>query len=259
MATRPRPGHTPSRTFTGAPKPYPPGTNVYRVLAAEDAEDNRLLLTHYLRGEPVQLRFAENGKEAVDAIQGGEEFDLVLMDMDMPVLDGLSAVKAIRAWQSEHSTAHTPIIGLSANAMREAVRECLDAGCAAHVAKPCDRATLLGAIRRYARAGSGVSGVSVAVSESVAALVPKYLASKLGQVEEARANLAAKDFQPIRRFGHNLKGTGLGYGFPRIEEIGAEIENAALHSDQQRVSEQLVLLSRFLSEEHPAFVPVGHP
>jgi len=85
--------------------------------------------------------------------------------------------------------------------------------------------------------------------DQVAALVPKYLASKPRQIEEARASLAAKDFPPIRRFGHNLKGTGLGYGFPRIEEIGAELEKAATDADERSISEQLGMLSRFLEEQ----------
>jgi PAS domain S-box-containing protein len=223
--------------------------DAFRVLAAEDTEDNRLLMELYLRGEQVDLQFAENGQQAVDAVCRGEEFDLILMDMDMPVLDGIGAVKAIRAWQSEHTAAHTPIVGVSAHAMREAVRACLDAGCAAHVAKPYDQATLLGAIRRYARQARRTEAASSGVAEQVAALVPKYLASKWEQLGSARASLAANDFEPARRFGHNLKGTGSGYGFPRIEEIGAEMEQAALDCDGRAVSIQLAALHQLLTDD----------
>jgi PAS domain S-box-containing protein len=227
-----------------------------RVLAAEDNSDNRMLLQHYVRGQPIELHFAENGQEAVDAIRRTEEFDLILMDMDMPVLDGIEATRVIRAWESERDAAPIPIIVLSAHAMREAVRACLEAGCAAHVAKPVDRVTLLNTIQHYARrrsrssASSSVSNVSTEVS----ALVPKYLGTKLRQIEEARANLAAKDLDPIRRFGHNLKGTGTGYGFPRIAEIGSEMEQAAKNHDERSIAEQLDALGEFLAQEQAAAV-----
>jgi len=93
------------------------------------------------------------------------------------------------------------------------------------------------------------TGESSGVSPEIAALVPRYLASKLRQIEEARTSLAAKDFEPVRIFGHNLKGTGLGYGFPRIEEIGDEMEQAALDQDELNISRQLDALCRFLTEE----------
>ena len=118
-----------------------------RILVAEDTEDNRLLLEHYLRNEPVKLRIALNGQEALDAVRQGERFDLILMDIDMPVMDGLTATKRIREWEQsqvrrEPERALTPVVALSADAMREAVAASMEAGCVAHVAKPMDRETL---------------------------------------------------------------------------------------------------------------------
>ncbi len=88
--------------------------------------------------------------------------------------------------------------------------------------------------------------------EQVMALVPQYLASKEKQIEEARAALDSRDFGPIRRFGHNLKGTGRGYGFPPIEEMGREIERAAVEADPNRIGEQLDALHRFVNESTAA-------
>src|SRR3984885_2319301 len=246
----------------GTPETAPaelPSSESIRILVAEDTEDNRLLLEHYLRDEPVKLRIALNGQEALDAVQNGEQFDLILMDIDMPVMDGYTATKRIRAWQQqkpESQGAATPIIALSADAMREAVRASLEAGCVAHVAKPIDRDTLLKTIRRYATAPLAPRAPvsrTIAISEQVMALVPQYLASKEKQIEEARAALASRDFGPIRRFGHNLKGTGRGYGFPPIEEMGKEIEQAAAQADPSRVADQLDALHKFVSESAAAF------
>jgi hypothetical protein len=232
-----------------------PSREIIRILLAEDTEDNRVLLEHYLRDAPVELVVARNGQEALDAVEKGEKFDLILMDIDMPVMDGYTATKRIRAWQlaqgSLSQAVATPIVALSADAMQEAVHASLDAGCVAHVPKPIDRATLLNTIRRYARA-PGVSSVSlprtIPISEQVMALVPQYLASKEKQIEEARAALDSRDFGPIRRFGHNLRGTGRGYGFPPIEEMGREIELAAVEGDPSRIGEQLDALRRFVPE-----------
>jgi hypothetical protein len=225
------------------------------ILVAEDTEDNRTLLEYYLRSEPVKLRFAFTGQEAVDAVQRGEKFHLILMDIDMPEMDGFAAARAIRAWETPRGLS-TPIVALSADAMNHAVRQSLECGCAAHVAKPVDRTQLLATIQRYASASlpslnigaSAKVAATLAVSEQVLALVPQYLASKQKQIEEARRSLSTRDFGPIRRFGHNLKGTGSGYGFPAIEELGRQIERAAAEADVDRIARQLDALHRLVTE-----------
>jgi CheY-like chemotaxis protein/HPt (histidine-containing phosphotransfer) domain-containing protein len=252
-----QPGATASQQATSSPaaSQLPAPGDAVRILVAEDNEDNRLLLEHYLRSEPVTLRFAFTGREAVDVVQLGEEFDLILMDIDMPVLNGHGAAKAIRAWEDSRGVS-TPIVALSADAMSEAVRSSLEAGCVAHVAKPVDRGTLLKTIRRYAKAHGARSipapAAAAAVSEQVQALVPQYLASKHKQIEAARESLLSRDFGPIRRFGHDLKGTGRGYGFPAIEELGQQIEKAAGEADVDRIAGQLNALHRYVAESGAA-------
>jgi signal transduction histidine kinase/CheY-like chemotaxis protein/HPt (histidine-containing phosphotransfer) domain-containing protein len=237
-----------------SPGKLSPSSHAIRIMIAEDTEDNRLLIEHYLRSELVELRFAFTGQEALDAVRRGEKFDLILMDLDMPVLDGIGATKAIRAWEASHGGC-TPIVALTADAMSEAVHASLDAGCVAHVAKPVEQSTLLKTIQRHANAYAPCSipaAQAIAVSEQVRALVPQYLASKPKQIEEARASLISRDFASIRRFGHNLKGTGRGYGFPAIEDLGREIEKAAIESDAGRVAGQLDALHHYLIESAAA-------
>lgn len=240
-----------------------------KVLLAEDNEDNRLLIAHYLRDQPVEICFAANGHEAVEAVQRGEEFDLILMDIDMPGMDGYTATRQIRAFEQSPQPGTpprsltppitppplTPIVALSADALENAVESSLEAGCVAHVAKPVDRQTLLRIIRRFGSqklAEQARAARAQSISEQLKALVPQYLASQRKQIAEARASLAARDFGPIRRFGHNLKGTGKGYGFPLIEELGREIERAAEESDAARIASQLDALHRFVSESSEA-------
>jgi CheY-like chemotaxis protein len=100
--------------------PQPLDSGTVRLLVAEDTEDNRLLVTHYLHKEPVELTFAEDGQMALDAVMAGGEFDLILMDLDMPRMDGYGASKLIREWQRSRAQVPTPIVALSGHAMREA-------------------------------------------------------------------------------------------------------------------------------------------
>jgi CheY-like chemotaxis protein/anti-sigma regulatory factor (Ser/Thr protein kinase) len=125
-----------------------------RVLAAEDNRTNRQLLEAMLRPLGVDLRLAGDGAEAVEAFRDGE-FDLVLMDVQMPVMNGVDAAQAIRALERFEGRAPTPILGLSANVMRHQVDEYMAAGMNGFVAKPIAMATLLSAIESALSAPAG--------------------------------------------------------------------------------------------------------
>jgi PAS domain S-box-containing protein len=250
----------PSRAVEQPPSEWPQGRGPARILIAEDSDDNRLLLAAYLRRMPVEIRFAANGRQAVDAVRGGGDFDLIFMDIDMPEMDGYQAAAAILDWQRGQRAEPTPIVALSAHAMEEAVRASLEAGCVAHIAKPVDAETLLGAILGYARTAPPKGPAPAPDTPSVEpTLVPGYLAAKPAQIEQARNCLATRDFAPIRSFGHNLKGTGLGYGFPGIGEIGSEIEKAAASGDAGRIAAQLEALSRVVDEEARIHAEASNP
>src|SRR5580692_9023171 len=119
-----------------------------RILVAEDSADNRLLVQVYLKGSPHRLTFAEDGRIAVDRV-ATEDFDLILMDMQMPVMDGLTATRVIRAIELKRGTAAIPIIALTANARPQDVEMSGNAGCNHHLSKPISKQKLLGAIEGY--------------------------------------------------------------------------------------------------------------
>jgi PAS domain S-box-containing protein len=116
-----------------------------KILLADDSADNRMLVAAYLKKTPYRLAMAENGKVAYDKFVANGA-DVVLMDIQMPVLDGYGATRMIRNFESQGDRARTPIIALSASALDESVHRSLDAGCDFHVSKPVKRATLLDAI-----------------------------------------------------------------------------------------------------------------
>jgi CheY-like chemotaxis protein len=116
-----------------------------RVLAAEDNAHNRLVLQMLLEQVGIEPVFAENGQIAVD-LWGQEHFDLILMDVQMPVMSGPEATSTIRALERAQNRPRTPIIALTANAMTHHVQECLASGMDAHVAKPIRPEVLFAAI-----------------------------------------------------------------------------------------------------------------
>lgn len=118
----------------------------FRILLADDSRDNRLLIEAFLRRTPYRIETAENGKVAVRKFLE-KKFDIVLMDIQMPEMDGYEATRAIREWERKHNRPRTPIIALTASVLDEAVHKSLEAGCNTHMSKPVRRQALLQTIR----------------------------------------------------------------------------------------------------------------
>ena len=123
------------------PVPDEESTRALRVLAAEDNATNRLVLQALLSPLDIDLCLVEDGREAVEAWRAGG-FDLVLMDIQMPKMDGIQATLAIRGEEAQRGRAPTPIYALSANAMPDQVQQYLAAGMSGHIAKPIDATVL---------------------------------------------------------------------------------------------------------------------
>lgn len=128
----------------------PPDARLH-LLLVDDSADNRTLVQAYLKQLPYRIEEAEDGATAVEKFKAGR-YDLVLMDMRMPVMDGYQATRAIRAWEAEQGRSATPIIAFTASAREEDERKSLEAGCTAHLAKPIRKTALLDALAAYAAA-----------------------------------------------------------------------------------------------------------
>jgi CheY-like chemotaxis protein len=119
-----------------------------RILLVEDSADNRLLIQSYLKKSPCVVDIAENGRIAVERFQAGS-YDLVFMDMQMPIMDGYTATAHIRQWEQETHRSATPIIALTAYALNDEVQRALEAGCTAYLTKPIKKVTLMKAIAEH--------------------------------------------------------------------------------------------------------------
>ncbi|MGC1301710.1 MAG: ATP-binding protein [Caulobacteraceae bacterium] len=125
--------------------PVEPAEVAARILLADDHATNRRVVELIMDQAGVQLTCVENGLEAVEAFKAAR-FDLVLMDLQMPVMDGLSAIAAIRDHEDVGGLDRTPILVLSANAMPEHLRACTEAGADGHIAKPITAGDLLAGV-----------------------------------------------------------------------------------------------------------------
>jgi len=120
-----------------------------KILLVEDTEDNRLLIKAFLKKSSVEIDVAEDGKVAFEKFKKNV-YDLVLMDMQMPVMDGYTATRKIRTWEKRVGAEGTPVIALTAFALKGDAEKSLDAGCNTHVPKPVRMDTLVKILKEFA-------------------------------------------------------------------------------------------------------------
>jgi CheY-like chemotaxis protein len=232
----------------------PQRTKALRILVVDDSPDNRGLVEAYMEGEAHSLTFAEDGKAAVDVF-AASDFDMVLMDMQMPVMDGLSATRAIREMERARSAPSIPILALTANSSELDVDMSRQAGCNDHLSKPISRHTLVSNIEKYAgwleapelAAEASLWPIMVEPPLGLEKICPRYLVARHQELPVMIGLLAASDFERLAFLGHNMKGTGASYGFVNITRIGAALERSARESDPGAIAAQLTELENYLS------------
>jgi PAS domain S-box-containing protein len=142
------PAHRDDSPAAATAPPLPRVRRVSRILLVDDSDDNRALLGFYLKHMPYELDMADNGAVALLKFQSSP-YDLVIMDLQMPVLDGYEATRAMRHFEAERRQSPTPILALSAHAFDEKLERSLTEGCTGFLTKPITREQLIAAIRKY--------------------------------------------------------------------------------------------------------------
>ncbi len=241
-----------------------------RILIAEDIEYNQILIQAFLNASCWQLTFAQNGLEAVTNYQK-EYFDLILMDMQMPVMDGYTATKTIRTYEAQQKRPRIPIIAVTGNAFKEDVDKCLAVGCDMHLSKPISRQKLITTMIRILESAEtqqvppipDIRDISmeaeyhedivpedqfiVFVDPDLESLIPDFLQSIRDQVSHLFELLHADNYVEIKKIGHSLKGLGGGYGFQKITELGTQIERSAGSRQHDDIESELSDLRDYLS------------
>jgi CheY-like chemotaxis protein/HPt (histidine-containing phosphotransfer) domain-containing protein len=230
-------GSTRRTALTVAAGPEPPLPPL-RILLVEDSDDNRTITLAYLADTPYRVDIAENGAIACEMFFAGH-YDLVLMDRQMPVMGGLAATRTIRQWEETNQRAPTPIIALTAAALKGDREECVAAGCTAYLTKPIKQEVLLQAIKEHS-AGAlapsnepvrGGGAIQFRANLRLAHLIPKFLHNRRQDVIALSEALDRGAFASVESLGHRMKGAGGSYGFQAITDIGAGIEEAAQSAD----------------------------
>ena len=214
-----------------------------RVLLVEDNTVNQMLAVALLRKRRHEVTVADDGRQAVELVRQSD-FDIVLMDVQMPGMDGLEATRLIRRIERE-SARRLPIIAVTAHTMDEDRQRCLDAGMDDYVRKPIDPVELEAAIERWTgelpdfepqRALELVEG-----DRSVLASVVKlFLEQTPERLDEIRRALDAGDAPSLERSAHSMEGTALSLAMPRLREISHRI---AIHSRRGELAEAAALVA----------------
>jgi PAS domain S-box-containing protein len=253
-----------------APAAVPRTSRALRILLAEDNKINQKFATALLSKGGHQIHIAENGHQAVDALRR-EDFDVILMDIQMPELDGIQATRQIRGMSGPKS--ETPIIALTAHALAGAREEYLSAGMNDYISKPVDQTVLLSKLLELARRLDVAEGVIAAAEtvtmapadlddtlaaagidptclETLSAVmepveIKDFLEMYLGEAEERMSRLAAaNDLAAFLRDAHALISTSGNVGASQVSELARSIEIACNSGDPEAARRLLPELAR---------------
>jgi signal transduction histidine kinase/DNA-binding response OmpR family regulator len=226
-----------------------PKRRTLRVLLAEDNAVNQFVARNILERHGHHVVIARNGREALARVQS-ERFDVVLMDVQMPEMDGLSATRAIRELEMPGG-AHLPIVAVTAHAMKGDRQRCLEAGMDAYVAKPLRPDLLLAAIDDALSGHSAAPGAEPAPPPAIALDEPALLALVGGdrklllelaqlfaqdaprRLADLRGALAAVDFAALARTAHALKGSAASVCGRSTAAAALAVESAAHGADRE--------------------------
>ena len=244
-----------------------------RILLVEDNDLNQEVARELLQDAGFLVDVAENGEEAIARIHQ-QHYDLVLMDMQMPVMDGVTATRLLRqdpAWQ------HLPIIAMTANVMRDDIEKCLAAGMNGHVAKPIEPDDLWMALLNWIKPGSGFVSTPAHLQAAVAEpqlpealpgvdltqglrhafgkkllyanMLVKFVASQSQFEPQIRQALDAHDRATAERLAHTCKGVAGNIGAVALQGLAAQLE--AVLRDPQAASQVQDLLRRIQAQAAP--------
>ena len=218
-----------------APASVPPPSVLAgkRVLLAEDSRSQQRLVSYLLAKAGATVVLAQNGREAVE-LAGREPFDAVLLDMQMPHMDGYEAAAVLR-----RQGYRGPILALTADVFGGDERRCLEAGCDDYLPKPMEPADLLGLLMRHL-AGQPPAQIPAVGGPSFADLLREYVSGLAGKVGKMQAAEAAEDRTALAQMAHKTRGTAAMYGFTELSETAGLLEDAADEGQDRSLLRELL-------------------
>ncbi|MEO8717985.1 MAG: CHASE2 domain-containing protein [Burkholderiales bacterium] len=224
-----------------------------RVLLADDNADLRELVQMQLRELGFECEAVGDGLEAIEAALA-RPYTIVLLDMDMPFMDGYETVRVLR----ERGYA-APVIGFTAHQAGSPVERALIEGCDDVISKPASPERLRAVLAPFAEGAppplptTGANAIRVRVDSRLRGIATRFLSNCGLEVPRLHTAIAGGDFAAARVIGHSLSGTGGSYGFEEITRIGRAIEEHSLRRDAGRLAPLVAQLQDYLSRVHPEF------
>ena len=233
------------------------------VLVVEDTEENQMLIATHLRKAGVEFVIAENGRVALE-YAAKKKYDLILMDMQMPVMDGLEALTRLRAAGYAH-----PIVSLTANSLKEDRDRCLHAGADDFLSKPinftkfyqvldhylpecktpeCKAGVSRDSTETYMRSGQTPTDITddIYQSEEYQQIVKEFLKRLPQMVDSIKQSALARNWEELQSVSHKLKGLGGSFGYDNLTKVSQKINRCA----QERAEEFLGELLKELDTEY---------
>ncbi|HEY2530955.1 MAG TPA: PAS domain-containing protein [Xanthobacteraceae bacterium] len=204
-----------------------------KILLVEDNPVNQRVAQRTLQNLAAEVTIANNGAEALERI-ADSNFDAVLMDCQMPVMDGFTATRRIRELELSRGTKRLPIIALTANVMSEDREKCLAAGMDAHLGKPIEPAQVIEALSRFLKAPATVPAIDRGALKELTGgdvefereLAQTFVSSGDQCLAEIIAALKASDFDTVRKRAHSLKGASANIHARELSQAASSLENA---------------------------------
>lgn len=207
-----------------------PDFNGSKILLADDHPNNRELIALLLKRMNITVVEVSNGKQALEAVSE-QDFDLILMDIQMPEMDGIQAFKKIREMGN-----FTPVIALTANNMKHEIAQYVQIGFSNHLAKPVVRHHFVEKLTRYLHPNGQV--VSPLTDNDMLLLIDEYLDSLKLQLSEAQEAWEKHDFEMLAEASHKIKGSAGSFGFIRLGDMFGELEAFALENNEAAIQQR---------------------
>jgi CheY-like chemotaxis protein len=201
-----------------------------RVLLVDDSAESADLVRAYLEPMGVILEAVESGAIALER-RRDRAFDVVLMDLNLPGMDGFEATRRLRRAERERAERPVPVIGFSADVRADSRERALLGGFTDYLAKPIRKAALEAILSRYVPVPNVSPEQAVRRSATVVALLPKFIDHRERDIVAVREAILRLDFLAIATIGHNLRGNAASYGFPELSALGENLELAANERD----------------------------
>ena len=224
-------GRALSQKVDGSPQPefitkYTLGAQSPRILVVEDSAINREIALHALAPHGYLLDFARNGAEGIKAAQT-QRYDLLLIDLQMPVVDGLRATEEIRALPNRDEQG--PIVILTAGTTEEVREQCLSAGAADVIIKPPGADMLVAVVERFLKPGTETQVVATPPTRlsSDPAFARVFVNEADGRIASLRTALAKADGETVAREAHTLKSTALHFAAADLSDTASRVESLA--------------------------------